>query len=181
MHADHITGTGLLKKLVPGVESVISKAAGAKADVYLEPGDYIKFGNHQLEVRGTPGHTSGCVTYVSHEQGCAFTGDAVMIRGCGRTDFQEGDPNQLYDSVWNQVFSLPENFKIFPAHDYQGRTVTSVSEEKTLNPRLTKPREDFIKIMNGLGLPYPKKIDESLPANKVCGLYELPERFKDKL
>jgi sulfur dioxygenase len=74
MHADHITGTGLLKKLVPGVESVISKAAGAKADVYLEPGDHIKFGNHQLEVRGTPGHTSGCVTYVSHEQGCAFTG-----------------------------------------------------------------------------------------------------------
>jgi len=181
MHADHITGTGLLKKLVPGVESVISKAAGAKADVYLEPGDHIKFGKHQLEVRGTPGHTGGCVTYVSHEQGCAFTGDAVMIRGCGRTDFQEGDPNQLYDSVWNQVFSLPENFKIFPAHDYQGRTVTSVSEEKTLNPRLTKPREDFIKIMNELGLPYPKKIDESLPANKVCGLYELPERFKDKI
>ena len=74
MHADHITGTGLLKKLVPGVESVISKAAGAKADVYLEPGDHIKFGKHQLEVRGTPGHTGGCVTYVSHEQGCAFTG-----------------------------------------------------------------------------------------------------------
>jgi len=180
MHADHITGTGLLKKLVPGVKSVISKAAGAKADVFLEPGDHIKFGKHQLEVRATPGHTGGCVTYVSHEQGCVFTGDAVMIRGCGRTDFQEGDPNQLYDSVWNQVFSLPENFKIFPAHDYQGRTVTSVSEEKTLNPRLTKPREEFIKIMNELGLPYPKKIDESLPANKVCGLYELPERFQGK-
>jgi len=180
MHADHITGTGLLKKLVPGVQSVISKAAGAKADIYLEPGDHIKFGSHQLEVRATPGHTSGCVTYVSHTQGCAFTGDAVMIRGCGRTDFQEGDPNMLYDSVWNQVFSLPENFKIFPAHDYQGRTVTSVSEEKTLNPRLTKPRDEFVKIMNELGLPYPKKIDESLPANKACGLYELPERFKGK-
>merc|ERR1711988_234051 len=180
MHADHITGTGLLKKLVPGVQSVISKAAGAKADIYLEPGDHIKFGSHQLEVRATPGHTSGCVTYVSHTQGCAFTGDAVMIRGCGRTDFQEGDPNMLYDSVWNQVFSLPENFKIFPAHDYQGRTVTSVSEEKPLNPRLTKPRDEFVKIMNELGLPYPKKIDESLPANKACGLYELPERFQGK-
>ena len=78
MHADHITGTGLLKKLVPGVESVISKAAGAKADVYLEPGDHIKFGKHQLEVRGTPGHTGGCVTYVSHEQGCAFTGKCTV-------------------------------------------------------------------------------------------------------
>ena len=78
MHADHITGTGLLKKLVPGVQSVISKAAGAKADIYLEPGDHIKFGSHQLEVRATPGHTSGCVTYVSHTQGCAFTGMHVL-------------------------------------------------------------------------------------------------------
>ena len=81
MHADHITGTGLLKKLIPGVKSVISKDAGAKADIYLTSGDHVKFGSHQIEVRATPGHTGGCVTYVSHEQGCAFTGDAVMIRG----------------------------------------------------------------------------------------------------
>ena len=121
------------------------------------------------------------MTYVCHEQGCAFTGDTILIRGCGRTDFQEGNPDTLFDSVWNQILSLPENFKLFPAHDYKGRTVTSVLEEKTLNPRLTKPRQEFVKIMNELGLPYPKKIDESLPANKVCGLYELPERFQDKL
>lgn len=181
MHADHITGTGLLKKLVPTCQSVISKASGAKADILLEPGDKLKFGRHVLEVRGTPGHTNGCVTYVCHEQGCAFTGDTILIRGCGRTDFQEGNPDTLYDSVWNQILSLPENFKLFPAHDYKGRTVTSVLEEKTLNPRLTQPRQEFVKIMNELGLPYPKKIDESLPANKVCGLYELPERFQDKL
>ena len=100
----------------------------------------------------------GCVTYVCHEQGCAFTGDTILIRGCGRTDFQEGNPDTLFDSVWNQILSLPENFKLFPAHDYKGRTVTSVLEEKTLNPRLTKPRQEFVKLMNELGLPYPKKI-----------------------
>ena len=84
-----------------------------------------------------------------------------MIRGCGRTDFQEGNPETLFDSVWKQIFSLPDNFKLFPAHDYKGRTVTSVKEEKTLNPRLAKPREEFVKIMNNLGLPYPKKIGKS--------------------
>ena len=120
MHADHITGTGLLKKLIPTCQSVISKASGAKADLFLEPGDQLKFGRHVLEVRGTPGHTNGCVTYVCHEQGCAFTGDTILIRGCGRTDFQEGNPDTLYDSVWQQIFSLPENFKLFPAHDYKG-------------------------------------------------------------
>jgi sulfur dioxygenase len=159
---------------------MISKASGAKADLVVEPGDKIKFGKHELEVRSTPGHTNGCITYVCHEQGCAFTGDTLLIRGCGRTDFQEGSANTLYDSVWNHILSLPENFKLYPAHDYKGRTVTSVSEEKKLNPRLTKPREEFINIMDNLGLAYPKKIDESLPANQVCGLYELPDRFQGK-
>jgi sulfur dioxygenase len=98
------------------------------------------------------------LTYVCHAQGCAFTGDALLIRGCGRTDFQEGSANTLYDSVWKQILTLPDNFKLFPAHDYKGQTVSSVIEEKTLNPRLTKPREEFIKIMDNLGLPYPKKI-----------------------
>jgi len=180
VHADHITGTGLLKKYIPDSKSVISKVSGATADVYVQPGEKIKFGKHEVEVRATPGHTNGCVAYVCHSQGCVFTGDALLIRGCGRTDFQEGNPNTLYDSVWNQILSLPDNFKVYPAHDYKGRLNSSVIEEKTLNPRLTKPREEFIKIMENLGLPYPKKIDESLPANKVCGLYELPERFQEK-
>merc|ERR1712018_235682 len=180
VHADHITGTGLLKKYIPDSKSVISKVSGATADVYVQPGEKIKFGKHEVEVRATPGHTNGCVAYVCHSQGCVFTGDALLIRGCGRTDFQEGNPNTLYDSVWNQILSLPDNFKVYPAHDYKGRLNSSVIEEKTLNPRLTNPREEFIKIMENLGLPYPKKIDESLPANKVCGLYELPERFQEK-
>ena len=90
----------------------------------MESGDKIKFGKHELEVRATPGHTNGCVTYVCHDQGCAFPGDAILIRGCGRTDFQEGNANTLYDSVWKQIFTLPENFKLFPAHDYKGNFYT---------------------------------------------------------
>ena len=120
LHADHITGTGLLKQLVPGIQSVISKATGAEADILVENGSVINFGKHQLEVVSTPGHTNGCVAYVSKSQSCAFTGDTVLIRGCGRTDFQEGNANTLYDSVWNNIFTLPEEYRLFPAHDYKG-------------------------------------------------------------
>ncbi|KAK3912128.1 Persulfide dioxygenase ETHE1, mitochondrial [Frankliniella fusca] len=172
MHADHITGTGLLKKKIPGCKSLISEASGAMADVHVQPREEVKFGRHKLEVRATPGHTSGCVTYVCHEQGVAFTGDTVLIRGCGRTDFQEGDPATLYKSVHDQIFSLPENFKLYPAHDYKGLMVTTVGEEKTFNPRLTKSLEQFIEIMNNLNLPYPKKIDVAVPANRVCGIQD---------
>lgn len=117
------------------------------------------------------------MTYVCHAQGLAFTGDALLIRGCGRTDFQQGSASKLYDSVWQEILSLPENFTLYPAHDYKGQrfyvtrvhvftaqltglTKTSVAEEKEFNPRLTKSKEDFIKIMDNLNLPYPKKIGE---------------------
>ncbi|XP_071525504.1 uncharacterized protein [Panulirus ornatus] len=184
VHADHITGSGLLKRLVPGCQSLIAKISGATADAHVEHGDIIAFGNHQLEVRSTPGHTNGCVTYVSHTQKFAFTGDALLIRGCGRTDFQEGSPHTLYESVHSQILSLPDDFLLYPAHDYKGQTVTTVAEEKQYNTRLTKPKETFVDIMNNLGLDFPRKIDVSLPANKVCGLHNLPEdlaaKFDDK-
>ncbi|KAK8395856.1 hypothetical protein O3P69_005751 [Scylla paramamosain] len=174
MHADHITGTGLLKKLVPSCQSVISKESGAMADVHVEHGEVVKFGEQELEVRQTPGHTNGCVTYVCHGEKFALTGDALLVRGCGRTDFQEGSAETLYESVHSQILSLPDDFALYPAHDYVGHTVTSVAEEKEFNPRLTKSKEEFIDLMNNLGLAYPRKIDISLPANKVCGLYNLP-------
>ena len=174
MHADHVTGTGLLKKLIPGSKSLISKNSGAQADIYVVEGEDVTFGQHCLEVRSTPGHTNGCVTYVCHQQGLAFTGDALLIRGCGRTDFQEGNSKTLYESVHNKILSLPENFRLFPAHDYKGQTSTTVAEEKEFNPRLTKSCEEFVKIMENLNLPYPKMIDVALPANKVCGLHDLP-------
>ncbi|XP_077279825.1 persulfide dioxygenase ETHE1, mitochondrial isoform X2 [Temnothorax americanus] len=175
MHADHVTGTGRLKGLLPGCKSMISRSSGAKADVLLEPNDQVQFGRHQLRVLPTPGHTEGCVTYVCDEQAIAFTGDVLLIRGCGRTDFQGGSATILYKSVHEKIFTLPRNYRLYPAHDYNGRTVTTVAEEEALNPRLSKSLEEFVRIMNNLNLPYPKMIDKAVPANKVCGLYEVEE------
>ncbi|XP_040942749.1 persulfide dioxygenase ETHE1 homolog, mitochondrial isoform X3 [Gossypium hirsutum] len=144
VHADHVTGTGLIKGKVPGVKSVISKASGSKADVFVEPGDKISFGDLFLEVRATPGHTMGCVTYVTGDgpdqpqPRMAFTGDALLIRGCGRTDFQGGSSQQLYKSVHSQIFTLLKETLLYPAHDYKGFSVTTVGEEMLYNPRLTK-------------------------------------------
>merc|ERR1712071_17594 len=154
-----------------------SKMSGAQADLLVGDGDIVKFGAEEVSVLGTPGHTEGCVTYLHRTQGWAFTGDAVLIRGCGRTDFQGGSAATLYSSVWGQVFSLPEDTVLYPAHDYNGQTCSTVGEEKQFNPRLTKTKEEFVELMAGLNLAYPKKIDESLPANMVCGLHELPERM----
>ncbi|KYQ57703.1 Protein ETHE1, mitochondrial [Trachymyrmex zeteki] len=161
MHADHITGTGRLKCLLPGCKSMISRSSGAKADVLLEPNDQVQFGRHQLRILSTPGHTEGCVTYVCDEQAIAFTGDALLIRGCGRTDFQGGSAAILYKSVHEKIFTLPRNYRLYPAHDYNGRTVTTVAEEKALNPRLSKSLEEFVRIMDNLNLPYPKMIGKT--------------------
>ncbi len=126
-------------------------------------------------MRATPGHTDGCVTYVVRDgpQTYAFTGDALLIRGCGRTDFQGGSSEKLYNSVHSQIFSLPEDTFIYPAHDYKGRTVTTVGEEKKFNPRVSKTLEEFTVIMANLNLPKPAKIDIAVPANLVCGVHEL--------
>ncbi|KAJ7528107.1 hypothetical protein O6H91_16G084500 [Diphasiastrum complanatum] len=178
VHADHVTGTGLLKTKLPGVKSLISKASGAKADVFVNPGDTIQFGTFSLEVRATPGHTKGCVTYVTAEglnqphPRMAFTGDALLVRGCGRTDFQGGDALELYRSVHSQIFSLPKDTLLYPAHDYKGHTVTTVGEELLYNPRLTKDQDGFKKIMDNLNLAYPKMIDIAVPANMVCGIQD---------
>jgi len=170
VHADHITGSGLIKKRIPNCRSVISTSSNAEADVFVNDKDKIKFGELELEVRATPGHTNGCVTYVLHEYHMAFTGDALLIRGCGRTDFQEGSPETLYDSVHSQIFSLPDSTLLYPAHDYRGQTVTTVGEEKMYNPRLTKDKSEFVKIMDNLGLDKPKLIDKAVPANLSCGV-----------
>ncbi|XP_018410127.1 PREDICTED: persulfide dioxygenase ETHE1, mitochondrial [Nanorana parkeri] len=171
-HADHITGTGALKKLLPGCKSVISKDSGALADVHIQEGDVIEFGKFSLEARSTPGHTDGCLTYVLNDKSMAFTGDALLIRGCGRTDFQQGCPNTLYNSVHSKILSLPDSCFLYPAHDYTGQTVTTVGEEKRLNPRLTKSEAEFVKIMNNLNLARPAQIDVAVPANLKCGIQD---------
>ncbi|XP_009772129.1 persulfide dioxygenase ETHE1 homolog, mitochondrial [Nicotiana tabacum] len=178
VHADHATGSGFIKTKLPGVQSIISKASNAKADLFVEPGDKIHFGDIFLEVRATPGHTLGCVTYITgngsnqpHPR-MAFTGDALLIRGCGRTDFQGGSSDKLYDSVHSQIFTLPKDTLVYPAHDYKGFTVSTVGEEMQYNPRLSKDKETFKDIMQNLNLSYPKMMDVAVPANMVCGLQE---------
>jgi sulfur dioxygenase len=171
-HADHITGTYLLKQKVPGMKSVIAKASTAKADVLINPGDRIMFGRRFLSVRATPGHTDGCVSYVADDESFVMTGDALLIQGCGRTDFQGGSAEKLYESVTTQLFTLPDSTIVYPAHDYKGRTSSTIGAEKETNPRLgkTKTKDEFIEIMKNLNLAHPKKIDVAVPANLRCGV-----------
>ena len=171
VHADHVTGAWLLKERC-GSQIALSAASGAaNADRLLKHGDKVMFGARHLEVRATPGHTSGCLTYVLDEHSMAFTGDSLLIRGCGRTDFQQGSPERLYRSVKEQILSLPPSCLLYPAHDYKGLTVTSVAEEKRYNPRLGGDvnAADFAGYMNNLGLPHPKLMDIAVPANLRCG------------
>jgi len=135
------------------------------------PDDTVAFGERNLQVRATPGHTSGCLTYVLDDRSMAFTGDCLMIRGSGRTDFQQGDPGAMFHSVREQIFSLPDSCLLYPAHDYRGLTVTSVGEECRFNPRLGGEvgEGDFTGYMKNLRLAHPKKIDVAVPANLKCG------------
>jgi len=172
VHADHVTASGALRKRL-GSKSVLSAHAGADcADVTVAHGDAIEFGSVRLEVRETPGHTNTCVSYYVPDEDMIFTGDALMIRGCGRTDFQQGSSETLYASVHEQVFSLPEHTRIYPGHDYKGRTQTTVAEEKVHNPRLGGGNTvaQFTEIMNNLNLSQPAKIAVAVPANQHCGL-----------
>ncbi len=171
VHADHVTSAWLFKQRL-GSAIVVAAAGGAEGvDVPVRDGDTVTFGAEALTVRATPGHTSGCVTYVSRDQAMAFTGDALLIRGAGRTDFQQGDAAALYRSVHERIFTLPEACLIYPGHDYQGRTSSSVWEERRHNPRLGGERslEDFVGYMDNLGLPHPKQLDVAVPANLRCG------------
>ena len=154
-----------------GLKSIISNSSGADADIKIGHGDKITFGNRYIVARATPGHTEGCLSYVADDESFVLTGDTLLIQGCGRTDFQGGSSDTLYDSVHEQIFTLPEDTIVYPAHDYQGRTSSSVQVEKTTNPRLAKTtKEEFGNIMANLKLSYPKKIDVAVPANMRCGV-----------
>lgn len=120
------------------------------------------------------GHTAGCVSFVADDESFVMTGDALLINGCGRTDFQGGSAETLYDAVHNQLFSLPESCTVYPAHDYNGKTESSIGSEKANNPRLGggKSKAEFVEIMDNLKLAYPKKIDVAVPANLRCGFPE---------
>lgn len=172
-HADHVTGAWLLQQTL-GSKIGISSRYGDQvqgADLRLDHGDRVKFGDRSLDVRATPGHTEGCLTYVLDDQSMAFTGDCLLIRGTGRCDFQQGNAATMYCSITEQIFSLPDDCLIYPAHDYSGRTASTVAEEKRYNPRIggQADEKDFVGYVEHLGLPHPQKIDIALPGNCRCG------------
>jgi sulfur dioxygenase len=171
VHADHVSALGALRERT-GCATVMSRHGGAGcADRLVDEGDTIRFGAYGLEVMATPGHTAGCLSYVTLDRAMAFTGDALLVRGCGRTDFQGGDSHRLYRSVHQRIFSLPDETLLYPAHDYHGRTATTVSEERRWNPRLGGGRSEaeFVAIMAELNLASPRRMAEVVPRNLNCG------------
>lgn len=177
VHADHVTGAWLMKQRL-GSKIVLSKHSGASgADLLVDDGDALEVGSLRLSALSTPGHTDGCMTYVTADRALAFTGDALLIRGAGRTDFQQGDARTLFRSIKQKILSLPDDCVLYPGHDYQGRTMTTVAEEKAHNPRFggEANETDFVGYMSNLGLPHPKQIDVAVPANLRCGEPASPE------
>ncbi|MEO1403236.1 MAG: MBL fold metallo-hydrolase [Cyanobacteria bacterium J06635_1] len=169
IHADHVTGTGKLRELT-GCEGVVPQnAKAACANRYVEQGDRLTVGEVEIQAIETHGHTDSHMSYLVNGTH-VLTGDALFIRGCGRTDFQSGDAGMLYDHVTQRLFTLPDETLVYPGHDYKGQTVSTIGEEKCLNPRFVgKDRESFIKFMDALNLPEPKRIMEAVPANEQCG------------
>ena len=172
-HADHITSAGLLAEHV-GARTAAPEGCGiSTAAVQLRDGDELNFGGQKLLALHTPGHTAGSMSYfwTSPVGRHVFTGDTLLINGCGRTDFQSGSSEALYRSLTERLFSLPDDTVVWPAHDYQGRTHSTIGAEKTGNARVAgKSLAEFVAIMDALHLPRPRRIDEAVPANLTSGL-----------
>ncbi|MEB3291519.1 MAG: MBL fold metallo-hydrolase [Synechococcales bacterium] len=169
VHADHITGAGSLRQQT-GCINVVPKFAGVDcADQVLEDGDRLQLGEVEIKAIATPGHTDSHLAYLINRTHL-LTGDALLIRGCGRTDFQSGDAGTLFDAVTQRLFTLPDETLVYPGHDYRGQTVSTIGEEKRWNPRLAgRSREQFQAFMSQLQLPNPQKMAEAVPANQHCG------------
>lgn len=178
IHADHITGAGEIRKRT-GAQSVVSEKAHVDCvDIKVKDGQELKFGRYTLKALETPGHTDSCMSY--YIDGKIFTGDALLIRGTGRTDFQQGSSSKLYESITGKLFTLPDDTVVYPGHDYRGQTTSSIEMEKKHNPRIGggKTKEQFVQIMSELKLAQPKKIHEAVPANLSCGIVKPSEYLK---
>ena len=170
-HADHVTGSWLMHEATGSAIGLAAAAGAQNVTLPLRHGDRVAFGHRHVEVRSTPGHTDGCLTFVLDDRSMAFTGDALLVRGCGRCDFQQGNAHSLWSSINQQILSLPESCLLYPGHDYTGRNVTSVAEEKAFNARLggAATERDFVGHMQNMKLPHPGKIAEALPGNLRSG------------
>jgi glyoxylase-like metal-dependent hydrolase (beta-lactamase superfamily II) len=173
IHADHVTGASILRERTGARIAVPEQSQASQSDVIIREGEPLAVGTLKLEPLHVPGHTADHYAYLMRgaEGLRVFTGDALMIDGCGRTDFQNGDAATLYRSVHDKIFTLPDETLVYPGHDYQQRQVSSVGQEKARNPRLGsgKTLEEFVTIMAALNLPRPKKMDVAVPANRQCG------------
>ena len=170
VHADHITSSGKLRDKF-SAEVVLHENSGAKcADLLIKDGEVLKLGDVEIKALHTPGHTNADISFAIEDY--VFTGDALLVRDCGRTDFQAGSSTTLYKSINDKIFSLDEKTTIYPGHDYYGFTASTVKEEKQFNNRLGngKTEDEFVEIMANLDLALPKKIKESVPGNTNCGL-----------
>lgn len=168
VHADHVTGARALRQRTGATTAVSAHCGASGFDRLFDHGDVVIFGNEVIRVIATPGHTLGSSCFLWRDR--LMTGDTLLIAGCGRTDFQNGDPGTMYDSITGRIFSLPDDTLVFPGHDYRGRHVSTIAEEKATNPRLAgQSRDEFIAIMNNLDLPLPVHITEAVPANLLGG------------
>jgi len=168
-HADHITSAGQLAELAGARTAAPAGCGIGTAAVQLQNGDVLSFGGESIRALHTPGHTAGSMCYLWRDQ--VFTGDTLLIGGCGRTDFQSGSASDLYRSITQKLFALPDDTVVWPGHDYQGRTRSSIGHERQHNPRVAgKTEAEFVALMNGLNLPRPRRIDEAVPANLTSGL-----------
>jgi sulfur dioxygenase len=171
LHADHITGLGALRDQT---RCITVMGENTKADVVsmrVAEGDRIEIEGLRLDVLYTPGHTDDSYSFLWADR--VFTGDTLLIRGTGRTDFQNGDPRAQYDSIFNKLMKLPDETLVYPAHDYKGETVSTIGEEKLFNPRLkVKSVDEYIDLMSNLKLPNPKMMDVAVPANIQVGLHQ---------
>lgn len=181
VHADHITAAGTLRERT-GAKTIAGRSGAPCADRLVDPGEVVTVGSVRLRVLSTPGHTDDSISFLLLDAqdprlpgDRVFTGDALLIRAAGRTDFQNGDAGTLYDSITQQLFSLPDATLVYPGHDYLGRTVSTVAEEKRWNARIAgRSREQFVAVMNALDLPQPARIREAVPANQACGRAPAP-------
>lgn len=184
VHADHLTGARLLRERTGCQVAYPAMVQASCIDIGIREGEVFKVGNIALNPLFTPGHTDHHHAYLIDTPiaKMLFTGDALLIEACGRCDFQSGNAEALYNSIHNKIFSLPDETLVYPGHDYEGRFITTVAQEKARNPRLGggKSKQAFIDIMDGLDLPYPRKIDFAVPGNEQCGLCpeNVPDEFK---
>lgn len=170
IHADHVTASGFMRSEFDTKIVVHKNSGSACSDILVEEGEEFVLGDEKIKVIYTPGHTNTCISLYIY--GHVFTGDALLIRACGRTDFQAGDASALYDSITQKLFTLPDDTIVHPAHDYDGLISTTIGEEKKLNPRLgnNMPKKEFVQIMDSMDLPNPKRMAVAVPGNLACGL-----------